>query len=167
VHPWINKALERGRAKVERTTRHPQEPAQVRHVMTTSARSSRTAHRADERRACRRHGARTCATRSWTRSVAKFIPERAYASQWDVNGLSDAVRAQLNLDLPVKQWAAEEGIAEEEIRERIEKASDELMARERPSSAGRDALHRAADPAGKRLIICGASTSRLSIISDR
>jgi preprotein translocase subunit SecA len=61
--------------------------------------------------------------------VAKFIPERAYAEQWDVEGLHQAVRAQLNLDLPIKEWAAEEGIADEEIRERIEKASDELMAK--------------------------------------
>jgi preprotein translocase subunit SecA len=61
--------------------------------------------------------------------VAKFIPERAYAEQWDVDGLTTAVKAQLNLDLPIKDWAAEEGIADEEIRERIEKASDELMAK--------------------------------------
>jgi preprotein translocase subunit SecA len=61
--------------------------------------------------------------------VSKFIPERAYAEQWDVASLADAVKAQLGLDLPIKEWAAEEGIADDEIRERIEKASDELMAK--------------------------------------
>ena len=61
--------------------------------------------------------------------VDKFIPERAYAEQWDVEGLAKATKEQLNLDLPVKEWAAEEGIADDEIRERIVKASDELMAR--------------------------------------
>jgi preprotein translocase subunit SecA len=61
--------------------------------------------------------------------VDKFIPERAYAEQWDVEGLSRAVQQQLGLELPVKDWAAEEGIADDEIRERIATASDELMAR--------------------------------------
>ncbi len=71
----------------------------------------------------------TCATTwptSWSRS---FIPERAYAEQWDVDGLSQALQMQLALDLPVKDWAAEEGIADEEIRERVMAASDELMAK--------------------------------------
>ena len=51
--------------------------------------------------------------------VAKFIPERAYAEQWDVEELAEAVKAQLDLDLPIEDWAKEEGIADDEIRERI------------------------------------------------
>ncbi len=39
--------------------------------------------------------------------------------------LKDDVLASLNLDLPVADWAKEEGIADEEIRERILKAADE------------------------------------------
>jgi preprotein translocase subunit SecA len=61
--------------------------------------------------------------------VAKHIPERAYAEQWDVDGLAAAVKAQLNLDLPIQEWSKEEGIADEEIRERIEQAADEMMAK--------------------------------------
>ncbi len=34
----------------------------------------------------------------------------------------------LTLDLPVKEWAKEEGIADEEVRERIERRADEHMA---------------------------------------
>ena len=71
----------------------------------------------------------TCATR-WSRSWStKFIPERAYAEQWDMEGLADAVKAQLGLDLPVQDWAKEEGIADEEIVERLTKAADEHMAK--------------------------------------
>jgi preprotein translocase subunit SecA len=61
--------------------------------------------------------------------VQKHIPERAYAEQWDVEGLATGVKNQLGLELPIKEWAAEEGIADEAILERIEKASDELMAK--------------------------------------
>jgi preprotein translocase subunit SecA len=57
--------------------------------------------------------------------VNKRIPENAYAEQWDVAGLGEDVRGILNLNLPVEDWAKEEGIAEEEIRERLTKAADE------------------------------------------
>ena len=60
--------------------------------------------------------------------VAKHIPENAYPEQWDTAGLEAAVREVLTLDLPVQDWAKEEGIADEEVRERIERRADEFMA---------------------------------------
>jgi preprotein translocase subunit SecA len=60
--------------------------------------------------------------------VAKHIPANAYAEQWDVAGLDQALREVLTLDLPVQEWAKEEGIADEEMRERIERRADEWMA---------------------------------------
>jgi preprotein translocase subunit SecA len=60
--------------------------------------------------------------------VVKHIPANAYAEQWDVAGLDDALRNVLTVDLPVKDWAKEEGIADEEVRERIERRADEHMA---------------------------------------
>ena len=60
--------------------------------------------------------------------VAKHIPANAYAEQWDVAGLDEALREVLTLDLPVKDWAKEEGIADEEVRERIVRRADEHMA---------------------------------------
>src|SRR5476649_1324546 len=60
--------------------------------------------------------------------VAKHIPANAYAEQWDVAGLDTALREVLTLDLPVKEWAKEEGIADEEVLERIERRADEHMA---------------------------------------
>ena len=59
--------------------------------------------------------------------VSRHIPERAYAEQWDAKGLHEGVRSTLNLDLPVEQWAAEEGIDEEHLRERITTAADAAM----------------------------------------
>jgi preprotein translocase subunit SecA len=60
--------------------------------------------------------------------VARHIPEQAYPEQWDAAGLKEAVKNVLGLDLPVDQWAKEEGIADEEVRERIARAADEVMA---------------------------------------
>jgi preprotein translocase subunit SecA len=57
--------------------------------------------------------------------VARHIPAGAYPEQWDTPGLKEAVVQVLNLDAAVDDWAKEEGIAEDEIRERLRKMSDE------------------------------------------
>ena len=51
--------------------------------------------------------------------VARTMPEKAYAEQWDIEGLAESLRGDLGVDLPVKEWAAEEGVANEEIAQRI------------------------------------------------
>jgi preprotein translocase subunit SecA len=60
--------------------------------------------------------------------VTKHIPANAYAEQWDTAALETAVREVLTLDLPVQDWAKEEGIADEEVKERIKRRADEWMA---------------------------------------
>ena len=56
--------------------------------------------------------------------VTQHIPPNAYAEQWDVDGLKTAIDQLFQVDLPIPEWAAEEGIADEEIRERIVEAVD-------------------------------------------
>ena len=60
--------------------------------------------------------------------VARHIPENAYPEQWEAKELAEAVRVNLNLDLPVEQWAAEEGIDENDIRERLTEAANAAAA---------------------------------------
>jgi preprotein translocase subunit SecA len=73
--------------------------------------------------------------------VERHIPPRAYADQWDVEGLEEAVTKYFGLTLPVKDWAAEEGIADEEIKERLEKASEEAYA-EKAADVGPELMRR-------------------------
>ena len=61
--------------------------------------------------------------------VTKHIPEKAYAEQWDTAGLSEAMQQLFGLELPIGEWAEEEGIADEEIEERLIKAVDERSAK--------------------------------------
>jgi preprotein translocase subunit SecA len=56
--------------------------------------------------------------------VSRHLPPKAYAEQWDVEGLDQHVREYLGLELPIAEWAAEDGIANEEIQERIETAAE-------------------------------------------
>jgi len=51
--------------------------------------------------------------------VLVHMPEKAYAEQWDVVGLSEALKEQFAVDLPIAEWAGEEGVANEEIRNKI------------------------------------------------
>jgi preprotein translocase subunit SecA len=56
--------------------------------------------------------------------VKRHLPPKAYAEQWDVEGLDERVKEVLGLELPIKDWASEEGIANEEIEQRIVQAAD-------------------------------------------
>ncbi|HEY1929516.1 MAG TPA: preprotein translocase subunit SecA [Caulobacteraceae bacterium] len=60
--------------------------------------------------------------------VGRHLPPKAYADQWDIEGLTERVQAILGMDLPLADWAAEEGIADEEIQERLTTAADERAA---------------------------------------
>jgi len=56
------------------------------------------------------------------------IPPKSYAEQWDIETLKTETLRVLAMDLPVDEWAKEEGIADQEILERLANASDEKMA---------------------------------------
>ncbi|KAK0358599.1 hypothetical protein LTR94_034756, partial [Friedmanniomyces endolithicus] len=56
--------------------------------------------------------------------VERYMPPKAYAEQWDIDGLDEKVRSTLGLELPLHDWAAEEGVSNEEIEERITTAAD-------------------------------------------
>jgi len=60
--------------------------------------------------------------------VKRTIPEAAYAEQWKTMELKEEMLRVFGLDLPVDQWAKEEGIAEEQITTRLAEATDRLFA---------------------------------------
>ena len=60
--------------------------------------------------------------------VGRFIPERAYAEQWDTASLKEAVDNIFDLQLPIDEWGQEEGIANVELEERIITAVNEKAA---------------------------------------
>src|SRR5476649_804447 len=129
IHPWINKALEKAQQKVEaRNFDIRKNLLKFDNVMN----DQRTVI-FKERLDLMRDEAVDETVADMRRSViedlvAKHIPANAYAEQWDVAGLDTALREVLTLDLPVKEWAKEEGIADEEVLERIERRADEHMA---------------------------------------
>jgi len=82
--------------------------------------------------------------------VLVHMPEKAYAEQWDVVGLSEALNEQFAVDLPIAEWAGEEGVANEEIRNKILAAVE--LAYEAKSKEVNTAANPNADPAlGNRM----------------
>ena len=56
--------------------------------------------------------------------IEKHMPPKAYAEQWDIDGLDEKVKSTLGLELPLHDWAAEEGVSNEEFEERLLAAAD-------------------------------------------
>ena len=129
VHPWINKAIERAQAKVEARNfdirknilKYDNVMNDQRKVVFEQRKEFMAQESVRETIDDMRHGV-------IEDIVSRAIPENAYAEQWDIEGLKQNVINFLNLDLPVEEWAKEEGIADDEIRERITKAADEAYA---------------------------------------
>jgi preprotein translocase subunit SecA len=78
--------------------------------------------------------------------VASAIPPRTYPEQWDAEKLSEEVRRVLNIDLPVAEWFAEEGIDQEIVTERIQQATEEAMAAKEARWVADRANHGEPDP---------------------
>jgi preprotein translocase subunit SecA len=142
VHPWINKALERAQGKVEAHNFDIRKNLlKYDNVMNDQRKvifEQRIELMRDETVA---ETIRDMRHDSVEQIIAKHIPEKAYAEQWDVDGLAEEVEAVFNLDLPVKEWAAEEGIADAEIRERVGDAADAMMAK-KTARFGADLMRR-------------------------
>jgi len=51
------------------------------------------------------------------------IPEKAYAEQWDLNGLNNALK-KYGLDLPLNEWAKKDGVTEIEFKNLIKKEAE-------------------------------------------
>ncbi len=129
VHPWISKALERAQAKVEshnfdvrkNLLKFDNVMNDQRKVIYEQRREIMAASSIEELVTEMRHGV-------IEDIVERAIPPRTYADTWDIALLKSEVQSILNLDLPVDEWAKEEGIADEEILERLIDHSDRKLA---------------------------------------
>ncbi|RWC61513.1 preprotein translocase subunit SecA [Mesorhizobium sp.] len=140
IHPWINKALEKAQKKVEARNFDIRK-----NLLKYDDVSNDQRKVVFEQRIELMDGEGLSETIGEMREgvideiVAKAIPENAYAEQWDVAGLKAEIAEFLNLDLPVEDWAKEEGIAEDDIRERIAQAA-EAAAKERAERFGPEVM---------------------------
>ena len=129
IHPWINKAIEKAQQKVEARNfdirknilKYDNVMNDQRKVVFEQRKEFMGQESVRETIAEMRHG-------TVDDVVLRHIPPDAYPEQWDLEGMKQEVVNFLNLDLPVDEWAKEEGIADEEMRERLRQAADEAYA---------------------------------------
>ncbi len=129
IHPWINKALEKAQQKVEaRNFEIRKNLLKFDNVMNDQRRSIYE----DRKEIMQANDVSDMVTDMRhdviSDMVNEAIPANSYAEQWDMEGLGTQIRHILAVDLPVADWAKEEGIAEPEIEERVRQASDSKMA---------------------------------------
>ncbi len=128
VHPWVNKSLEKAQAKVEgRNFDIRKQLLKFDDVMN------------DQRKAIFGQRMEILESDSIGEIAADMrhqmiedlvdlnLPPKSYPDQWDNEGLAAACRDMLNIDLPVAAWAAEEGVDQQVLKQRIIDSSDQMM----------------------------------------
>ncbi len=136
VHPWMNKSLETAQKKVEqRNFDIRKQILKFDDVMNDQRKvifEQRLDIMAEEDVS---ETVKELRQQLVDEMVSKHIPPAAYAEQWDTEGLKEAIQGVFALDLPIKEWAAEEGIADQEIKERVTNAV-EARAQQKESELG-------------------------------
>ncbi|MEM9471377.1 MAG: preprotein translocase subunit SecA [Pseudomonadota bacterium] len=132
VHPWINKALEKAQQKVEARNFDARKNILKFDDVMNDQRKVIFEQRIDIM-----NGNEISGTVDDMRhevvdtTVVEFIPPSAYPEQWRSTDLREKLRDVVAIDFPIEDWADEEGIADEEIRERVTEAADKLYAEKR------------------------------------
>ena len=130
VHPWVNKSLERAQAKVEgrnfdirkQLLKFDDVMNEQRKVIFGQRREIMEAEDLAEITQDMRH-------QVVDDLVSRFMPAKTYSDQWDTEGLQAALLEGLALEVPVSDWASEEGVDDAIIQEKLEQAVDALMAK--------------------------------------
>jgi len=129
VHPWVNKALEKAQQKVEARNYDIRKNLLKFDDVMNDQRKVVFEQRKDMMRAEDvRDTVAGMRAEVLEDLVARCIPAKSYAEQWEVDSLHEEVRRIYGLDLPVQDWAKEEGIADEEILQRLSEAVEAKMA---------------------------------------
>ncbi|MEO3427232.1 preprotein translocase subunit SecA [Pelagibius sp. CAU 1746] len=129
VHPWVNKALEKAQQKVEARHFEGRKYLLKYDDVMNDQRKVVFEQRKDLMRADDvQETVEEMRADVIDALVGRFIPAQAYSEQWQVSSLHEEVLRLFNLDLPIAEWAKEEGIADQEIKERIAAAVKQRMA---------------------------------------
>ena len=140
IHPWVNKSLERAQSKVEARNFDIRKQLLKFDDVMNDQRIAIFEQRLDIMRA----EDQTEIIDDMRNDVIDdlinvHIPPKSYPDQWDLDGLKDALKEGINLDLPIDDWANEEGVDDELLTERIEDAANSMMA-DKTKAFGKEAM---------------------------
>ncbi|MGB7263174.1 MAG: preprotein translocase subunit SecA [Albidovulum sp.] len=130
IHPWVNKSLERAQAKVEgrnfdmrkQLLKFDDVMNDQRKVIFSQRLEIMEAQDLEDITQDMRH-------QVIDDLVDEYLPPKSYAEQWNSEGLYAVILEKLAVDLPVIDWAREEGVDQDVMRDRLCDATDDLMAK--------------------------------------
>ncbi len=129
IHPWINKALEKAQQKVEaRNFDIRKNLLRFDNVMNDQRKVIYEQRREIMETENVHDDVLEMREQVLDELVATHMPEKALPDQWNIGDMHEEVQRLFALNLPLADWAKEEGIADQEMRERIAKAIDQRMA---------------------------------------
>ncbi len=128
VHPWVNKSLERAQAKVEGRNFDIRKQLLKFDDVMNDQRKAIFAQRLEIMEAEDLGDiVRDMRHQVVEDLIDEFMPPKSYADQWNIAGMIEAVRDRLTMDLPLAEWAAEEGVDQQAMTERLTAQSDAMM----------------------------------------
>jgi preprotein translocase subunit SecA len=129
IHRWVNKAIEKAQGKVEaRNFDIRKNLLKFDDVMNDQRKAIFAQRREVMESTDLSETVRDMRHDTIDELVRTHVPARQYADQWDVEGLHAKVIRYFGLDLPIRAWAAEEGVDDEVIRDRLYEATDKASA---------------------------------------
>ena len=127
VHPWISKAIETAQKKVEARNYDIRKQLLQYDDVMNEQRKVVYEQRADVMDADKVSDiVLEFRQDSVADIIGQFAPAGTYPEQWDVAGLAEAVRTELNMDLPIADWMKEDAVDQALFSDRINR---ELTAR--------------------------------------
>jgi len=140
AHPWINRALEKAQQKVEARNFDMRKNVLKYDDVMNDQRKVVFEQRIDLMQEETVEETVADMRREVVQDlVTTHIPAKAFVEQWDVAGLREEFQSIFGMDVPIAEWAAEEGIAEQEIEERLLAKADAAAAR-KASDVGPDTM---------------------------
>ncbi|MFN3845691.1 MAG: preprotein translocase subunit SecA [Paracoccaceae bacterium] len=128
IHPWVNKSLERAQAKVEgRNFDIRKQLLKFDDVMNDQRKAIFSQRLEIMQAEDVAEIAEDMRVQVIDDLVDQYCPPKAYHDAWDIDGMLNAVREKLNVDPPLVNWAAEEGVDQEVMKERLEEATAKAM----------------------------------------
>lgn len=127
THPWINRALEKAQGKVEaRNYDMRKHLLKYDNVMNEQRKAVYELRRDLMGDVDVSEMVRDMQADVLDHLIQTCIPPKAYPSAWNINGLHEEMVRIYGIDLPIEDWAKEEGIADQEIKRRLEEKIQEV-----------------------------------------
>ncbi|MEQ1782491.1 MAG: preprotein translocase subunit SecA [Hyphomonadaceae bacterium] len=129
THKWMNKALETSQKRVEQRNFEIRKNLLKFDDVTNDQRKAVFEQRIEFMRSPNvSDTVNDMRTQLINDMCVRHMPEKAYQDQWNLADLEEEVADVLGIVVPVREWAAEEGVATAEIAQKLNESADSFYA---------------------------------------